>query len=283
MQLFISTTFYDSNPTDLAEILQLIHGLDVDGLELGSTHYFRKDIETVVNNSCDHRIVTHNFFPPTENPDFVINIASEDAEIRNASIAHARHCISVASRLGAEVYTVHPGFLAKPVSSIVEINKYDFDFNDERTEHKIAFALMIDALCELSNLAIKKGIKLAIETEGSLTRPGVLLMETLDEYEQLFSIIPDNIFLNMNLAHTRFAAKAHNYSMNDFIDRYRNRIILVEISHNDGVSDQHLPLTKDSYIFDYLDSLPNVPYILEFRNAEINQVQKSIALMRAHS
>jgi len=282
MQLFLSTTFYGIERTNLADILPVINKFDLDGIELGSTHKFSDNLDNIVKKGYGGRIVTHNFYPPAKNSSFVINLASENLEIRSSSIAHARHCILEAAKLGAEVYTVHPGFLANPKDSDVKSDNYDFDFSDERMDQDVAFNLMIKSITELRNIAIECGVKLAIETEGSLTKPGVLLMETLAEYDRLFSIFPEDIYLNINLSHTRFAAKAHGYSLNEFIDRYYEKIILVEVSHNDGIIDQHLPLLKSSFVFDYLNLLPDVPYILEFRNANLNQIEQSIALMRAH-
>ena len=282
MELFLSTTFYGESNTNLAEILPLLNDINIDGIELGSTHKKTEDLLDVALK-YNKRIVTHNFFPPAEDPNFIVNLASEDTNIRNLSLAHARYCIEIASRLGAEVYTVHPGFMAVPTTSNTKFGKYDFNFDNNRTMHRTAFNLMIDSLDKLRSFAIGKGVKLAIETEGSLTNQGVLLMETLSEYDKLFSIMPDNIFLNINLAHTHFASKIHGYTMHEFIDRYRDRIVLAEVSHNDGASDQHLPLVNDSYVFNYLDMLPNVPFILEFRNSKLDQIQKSIALMRSYS
>mgnify|MGYP006223427539 CR=1 FL=1 len=67
--------------------------------------------------------------------------------------------------------------------------------------------------------------------------------------------------------------------MDDFIKQYYDKIVLVEVSHNNGKIDQHLPLKADSYVFDYLPLLPNVPHILEFRNATVDQIKHSITLM----
>jgi sugar phosphate isomerase/epimerase len=282
MQLFLSTTFYGSCRSDLADVFPLIEKFDLDGIELGSTHNYSQDLVNIVKNEYNGRIVTHNFFPPSKNSSFVVNLASENIEVRENSIAHATHCIIEAAKLGAEIYTVHPGFLANPMTSDAKLGNYDFDFSDEKIDRHIAFNFMIHSITKLRKIAIKYGVKLAIETEGSLTKPGVLLMETLSEYDLLFSIFPEDIYLNINLAHSRFAAEAHDFSLREFINRFYEKIVLVEVSHNDGIIDQHSPLVKGSFVFDYFDILPDVPYILEFRNADLGEIEQSIALMRAH-
>jgi sugar phosphate isomerase/epimerase len=283
MQLFLSTTFYTSSSSDLENVLPLLNKLDIDGIELGSTHIYRLDIEDIIRKIWKKRIVTHNFFPPAEDPNFVMNIASDNDEIRNLSIAHAKHCIEVASNIGAETYTIHPGFMSMPDIRKEDNNTYDFNFGPERIKKDLALGYMIDSLSVLKDIAKDLKIKLAIETEGSLTQPGVLLMETIDDYELLFSNFSEGIFLNLNIAHTRFAAIEHGYSIDEFIRRYYKYICSVEVSHNNGRVDQHLPLEEDSYVFDYLSLLPDVPYILEFRNSSIEQIKHSIELMKNFS
>jgi sugar phosphate isomerase/epimerase len=283
MQIFLSTTFHGNTSTDIEEVLQLIEDIDIDGIELGSTHSYRSGIKNIINRGFDKRVVTHNFFPPAKNSDFVINIASDEDHIRTKSINHANYCIEFASSIGAETYTIHPGFLAKPDVLKNSNNTYDFNFTNERISKKDAFANMLESLKVLLKTSKENKIKLAIESEGSLTEPGVLLMETVEEYEQLFNIFKEDIYLNVNLAHTRFASIQHKYKVEDFIKLYSEKIILAEISHNNGKIDQHLPLTDNSFIFDYLPLLPNVPYILELRNSTIPQIKQSIQLMRKYS
>ena len=280
MQLFLSTTFHGKNSTDIDEVLRLIDGLDIDGVELGSTHIFRADIDNIINERWGKRIVTHNFFPPAINQDFVMNIASVDSDVRNKSINHAKHCIEFAANIHASTYTIHPGFITDPGVNKNNKHTYDFVFPRNRVRKETAFSIMLDSLSILIETAIENNIELAIETEGSLSEPGVLLMETIEEYDHLFSIFPEHIYLNLNLAHTRFASIEHGFEMDDFIKQYYRKVVLVELSDNDRKVDQHLPLTNNSYVFNYLPLLPNVPHILEFRNATIDQVKNSITLMR---
>ena len=283
IQLFLSTTFHGESVTDIDEVLSLMNGLDIDGIELGSTHSYRSDMISVINRNQNKNFVTHNFFPPSKNLDFVMNIASVKPGIRNKSVNHARYCIKFAADIGASVYTVHPGFVSTPSISKKSNGMYDFSFTEEGVDKKTAFTNMVQSLLILIKVANQNKIRLAIETEGSLTEPGVLLMETMEEYDDFFLKLPEGIFLNLNLAHTRFASIEYKYKMSDFIKRYYNKIILVEVSHNNDKIDQHLPLEDESYVFSYLPLLPDVPHILEFRNSNIKQIQQSIRLMRKHS
>ena len=79
MQLFVSTTFYKQTATNVAEVLRKLKDLDIDGVELGSTHIFRSDMEDVIRKEWNKRIVTHNFFPPAKDKNFVMNISSNNS------------------------------------------------------------------------------------------------------------------------------------------------------------------------------------------------------------
>lgn len=282
MQIYASTTFLGDRPTNLAEPLGLLAGLDLDGVELGSTHRWQTDLAAEIERLWSKPRLTHNYFPPAEN-DMVLNIASSDSDIRTRSIAHMKRCLAFAVDIGASLYTIHPGFLAEPKAAGNDpaARRFDFQFDTESTPYERAFSLMTDSLKELVETASTAGIRLAIETEGSLTSAGVTLMEEPAEYDRLFNAIPEGLAVNLNLAHTGLAAKGRGFDMADFIENLRPYIAAVEISHNDGHGDQHRPLEPGAPVLDWIPALPDVPLILEFRCAEIGDIQRSATILRA--
>ncbi|HEU5237846.1 MAG TPA: sugar phosphate isomerase/epimerase family protein [Pyrinomonadaceae bacterium] len=283
MQVFASTTCLGIGRTDLGEVLPRLADLPIDGVELGSTHVWRADLDQIVTRSGLSRIVTHNYFPPAPE-ELVINIASADSAIRQASIEHARKCIDFASRCGAELYTIHPGFMA-PTAVAPEARSravaFDFEFLGDTALHQDSFGLMREALRELLSYARVAGVRLAIETEGSVTRPGMLLMEKPEEYHRLYNEVGDELLLNFNLAHSSLAASVHGFNLVDFINEFSPFFAAVEISHNNGEQDEHLPLVSGSYVFDWTDLLPDVPLILEFREASIEDISASVEMLRS--
>lgn len=283
MQIFASTTSLGRGRTDLADILPAMMDLGLDGIEFGSTHVWRSDLARIIEGHRPARVLTHNYFPPAPD-DLVINLASADAEVRRASIAHARACVDFAAELGAELYTVHPGFMATTATAATRSTlgvAFDFDFVGTNVPYEQAFALMRDALGDLLDHARRAGVRLAIETEGSITRPGVLLMERPDEYRRLLSELGTGLLLNFNLAHSSLAAKLHGFGLSAFIAEFGQRFAAVEISHNDGEQDHHQALVAGSYVFRWLPLLPDVPLILEFREASARELQRSAKMLLA--
>ena len=178
---------------------------------------------------------------------------------------------------------MHGGFRAEATAAIHQRTGggFDFQFGAARAAYATAFAHMIESLENLVDEARRCDIALAVETEGSLTERDVLLLERPEEFDALFAAIPDSLAINFNLAHTCLAAKAHGFDAADFIARFAHRFTAVELSHNDGVADQHLPVESGSWVLDWIPVLPDVPMILEFREAARSDIEHSIALVRA--
>ena len=55
----------------------------------------------------------------------------------------------------------------------------------------------------------------------------------------------------------------------------------IEISHNNGLEDQHLPIKKNQWYLKMLKKihLKNALKILEFRNTNIKYIKKSIKIL----
>jgi len=282
-QVFASTTFMGPDRTRVTEAVAALGRANLDGIELGSTHLFEHEADLLnLRKMWSGRILTHNFFPPSADEAFVLNIAATDESARARSVAHCLYCIDVAAKLGAEVYTVHPGFMALPLEAASKRGDsyYDFRFDESRVPHEIAFAAMLESLGTLLAEARRANLKLAIETEGSVTKQGILLMERPDEYERLMSRL-SGIWLNFNLAHTSLSARVHGFDVGDFVTKFGRYFAAVELSHNDGHSDQHMPLQPGSYVLPWVCKLPDVPWIMEFRNATIGDIESGAALIRA--
>ncbi len=286
MRVFASTTAIGPGRTAAAEALVALDGLALDGIELGSTHRWQPDLceritEVTARDDWSATLFAHNYFPPAEH-DFVVNIAAADKTIRAGSVAHAKQCLATAKAIGAGLYTIHPGFLAEDAAPAAarRDGAFDFEFRGRRSPHPQAFARMIDSLREIITEAERLGVAVAVETEGSLAKRDVLLLERPEEFDALFEAIPHGLGMNFNLAHTALAARVHGFSVADFIARFAPRFKAVELSHNDGICDQHRPLEPDSWVLEWIPELPDVPLILEFREATRADIERSIALLR---
>ena len=64
--IYVSTTYYGAKRSDLFKVLTELNKLDIDGIEIGSTHTYKnkKDLEKLFSKPKWKNLFIHNFFPP---------------------------------------------------------------------------------------------------------------------------------------------------------------------------------------------------------------------------
>ena len=93
---------------------------------------------------------------------------------------------------------------------------------------------------------------------------------------------PNDIGINLNIGHLNLSANAFHFKRSEFIDLVQDYIIAMELSHNDGTEDQHLPLREDGWYWDLINDnrFESVYKILEFRNTKIDLILSNINLLK---
>src|ERR1700740_97117 len=81
--------------------------------EFSSGMPYRPDMEKVFLNSPFKKKFAHNYFPAPEIP-FVINLASNDKEIRKKTIEHCVRGMQLSEKAGAPFFSAHAGFCIDP-------------------------------------------------------------------------------------------------------------------------------------------------------------------------
>jgi sugar phosphate isomerase/epimerase len=278
--LYISTTFAVDH-SRVTEVLKLCHERNITNIELGSNHCFEEGLlENIIN--CDFNYLIHNYFPVPKHG-LVINIASLDEGIYHRSMQQIKDSIKFAAQIEAKLFTFHPGFLVDPVSTNTQDDNYDFifDSNDfKNINYEKSFLTLVNALSEILNFAQIHDVEIAIETEGS-RETHLAFMYHPKEYERLFKLIDSKLLgINLNLGHLHLASKELNFNKEEFIQTVEKNIVAIEMSHNNGVEDEHLPLKKDQWywklIFD--DRFNDAYKIMEYRNKTIVEIEDNIHL-----
>lgn len=281
--IFVSTTYFKKERSNLIQPLSQLKDLAIDGIEIGSTHIYdnKKNYKKIIEKIKGKKFFLHNFFPPIKNKNFVINISSKNKIIRNKSIDIIINNIDFSNDVGAELYTFHPGFLSLPSPKIdIKNSNYDFKFSDNKSKYTDAFEHMIKSLKKITSYAKTKKTRIAIETEGSVKKKDFLLMQKPSEFKKLFKMIPNNLHINLNIAHTLLASKVYGFSFLKLLKIIKKKVVAVELSCNDGLNDQHLPITSKSNNLKYVKYFKNTPIILEFRNTSLETVKNSISVLK---
>lgn len=281
MNVFASTTFadLDSKATDVVKAM-LDHG--IHGIELGSIHCYE---DNLVDRLADvpAEFLVHNYFPPPRES-FVVNLASLNDAIRDKSVAHALHCLEVCVRLGAPLYTVHPGFLSDP-DAPGSSSTYDFAFRAASAQgdrYEAAYRRFAGAMEILAAEARSFDVGVAVETQGSVSHADQVLLQRPDEVHRFLSEV-EGVGVNLNLGHLNLSARVFKFDRMEFIGSIAGRISAMEISHNDGEQDEHRPLEEGAWYWEAVcdPRLLHAPVILECRDTPIAIIQRDVRLLEA--
>jgi len=281
--LFISTTFARDN-SKVSDTLILCKKNGINNIELGSNHSYEKDYNKILKK-LNFSYLVHNYFPIPKNS-FVVNIASTKKNIRNKSVEHAYKAIKLSKKIKAKLYTIHPGFIVDPKSSSKNKKNYDFIWSQKnyKYNYSYAFDLMVSSLKKIVKFAKKNKVKIAIESEGSIKKKKFLLMQEPREYNELFKHFkPSELGVNLNIGHLNLSSKAFKFCKYNFVEKIKPYILAMELSHNNGLEDQHLPLKKNAWYWKIINDpeLNRVHKILEFRNSNVKKIDESIKLFKS--
>ena len=279
--IFVSTTFAEDN-SRISDALDICKRENICNIELGSNHIYEKNFKKIIQK-YNFRFLVHNYFPIPKKS-FVVNIASLNKKIRTISIQHVKKAINFCKVTNSKLYTVHPGFLADPINAGRAKSNYDFiwDNNNLNGNYNLAFNNMLSSLKKIVHFAKRKKIKIAIETEGSFKKKNLLLMQKPAEYKELFKYFkPNDLGINLNIGHLNLASKAFKFSKFEFVKKLKKYILAIELSHNNGIEDQHLPLKTDEWYWKIINDpdFSKVYKILEFRNTSIKNIKNTLNLL----
>ena len=167
--IFVSTTFAKDD-SKISDVLAACKKENISNVELGSNHIYEKNFKKIIQQ-YNFRFLVHNYFP-IPRKSFVVNIASLNKQIRTISIQHVKKAINFCKVTNSKLYTVHPGFLADPITASRTKNNYDFIWNNNNLNqnYNSAFNYMLSSLKKIVHFAKYKKVRVAIETEGSFKK-----------------------------------------------------------------------------------------------------------------
>lgn len=227
----------------------------IKNIELsGGTEYYDGFMDDLVElkekNSLNYLI--HNYFPPQEN-DYVVNLASCNDMVYEASIRHCKNAMGVAVELGSNKYGVHAGFLVDP--QVGEIGRPFSGYTlSDRSEALKRFA---GAIKELWEYAVDKNIKLYVENNvlseaNCATYEGenpFLLVSSVDFHE--FRKMVDFDLL-LDIAHLKVSSASLGLSFEDELGELMEYTDYVHLSDNNGLEDENRSLETDSDLWGLL-------------------------------
>lgn len=232
--------------------------------ELSGGQYAEDSLEQLIKFKSNCNFKVHNYFPPPRDP-FVINLASLNKNIYEASMMHVRTAIDYAVALNSTTYSFHAGFLLDP--KVSELGKVlgSCTINDRER----CLEIFIKRVNWLSQYAEKRGIQLLIENNVVSSanffalQQDPLLMTTPEECRYVMQRVNANVGFLLDVAHLKVSAVTLGYDpfkifslCNDWIQGYH-------LSDNNGMSDSNEPIRKDSWFW------PHIKKDLDYYTVEV--------------
>ncbi len=236
----------------------------IKAFELSAGKYTKDLEQDLMAVSEKFNIALHNYFPVPEEP-FVFNLASFNEDITSKSMKHAKKAIALAAKYGSEYYSFHAGYLLDPQVSELgqKINKKKLNNRSDGLRQ------FIKHVTELAVFAQEHGITLLIEnnviSKNNFESFGCdpLLMTRSEETRFIFSQVPENVKLLIDVAHLKVSANTLKFDPVAYLNEFSKITAAYHISDNNGLEDSNKPFTEDSWF------VPHIRKDLKYYSLEI--------------
>jgi len=263
----------------LPEILELLNKNNIVDVELSAGSY-QKNLNKIISKfGKKMNLQTHNYFPVPKKP-FVFNLASENKEVEFKSIKHATRAIKISSKLKRKIYSFHAGYLVDP-----KINELGKDMKKTKVyDRPKAIKRFVKNIIYLSRLAKKLNVTLLIEnnviTKQEVTnfKKNMVLMADPNEINYIFSKLPKNVKMLLDVAHFKVSSKSLNFPLIKSVRKINKWINGYHLSDNNGLEDSNKPFNNKSWFWPIIKKNLNY-YSIEVYNQKLSQINNQKKLV----
>jgi len=247
-------------------------------LELGSNIAYSEDNIDLLFRFKDTSVkfLIHNYFPPPRQ-NFVLNLASNDKEIRSQSMAHCREAIDLCFQLQIPFYSVHAGFAFHAASQ--HLGKAHLQINLPRIPYKKAYSNFVESIAELADYASLRGIKLAVENNVVTVfnledgANNVLLLADAKEARIFYKDVSSkNLFYLIDLGHLKISSFSLGFGRYDYLEEVIPYTIAFHVNDNNSEIDQHEGFDESVWFRDIVANNPDKTFIIEVSDVEIAEI-----------
>lgn len=223
-------------------------------IELSGGIFDPNQIDPLKKISSEINLQLHNYFPPPQDP-FVLNLASQNDNIRLRSIALAERALLLSSEIGANSYAIHAGFLIDPRVSELGRTAEIRVLSDRNT----AIETFINSINYLATIAERLNLILLIENNVVSKRnanqfsQNPFLMADPSECKKIMSRLPCNVNLLIDVAHLKVSAKSLNFKPENMFSDCMDWIYGYHLSDNNGEEDANEVVTKTSWFWPFIN------------------------------
>ena len=267
---------------NLEPILERAHALGIRQLEVSSDVAHHPDPLGVLQRWAAHfDFLVHNYFPAPARP-FVLNLASVDPTLIEASRRHCIRAMGIAAALGAPFYSVHAGFAANPSVKHLGASWSELAI----VPRARAVEVFRHSLDLLLSEAERLGLRLLIENNVVVRRNApdgrnaMLLCAEPDEMIALAEAYRGAPFAYLiDVGHLAVSAHSLGFSAQAALEAILPWVEALHLSDNDGLVDDNRPFGPDAWFIPWLDRLPDAIRVIEAYNLSLDDMRRCYAAL----
>ncbi len=252
-------------------------------IEFSSGLPYKMDMSDIFKNAPITKYL-HNYFPAPEIP-FVLNLASENNEILNASVTHCKNGLRLAHNAKIPFFSAHAGFCIDPKPQELG-KKLQQPNNFNRSKHWHIFISAVTEICQFANtlnvkFLIENNVLASFNLSGEGKNP-LFCCDALELVKMLENVNHSSLGLLLDTAHLLVSANTLKFDLKPAVEKLAPFIYCIHHSENDGIRDTNEPLTKNYWFHQHLPKFPNCLHVLEIRNVKPAEIPSQISLLNLH-
>lgn len=257
MRIYLSTlNFMTREQRKISDIVPIMLDAGITNIEISSGHPYEAGLEERMIDWCSEaKILFHNYAPPSEN-NILLNLSSRIPSVREMTSDFIKERILLCKKLGIDYYSFHAGFCVE-----YEFGKKNYSNIMQRRD---ALDVYIKEFRDIADFSKRNGIHIGVENHVS--RPDTqqfLFLDDIDDFAYFFNHLDSNhIHLHLDVGHLNVSSNTRSFSKQEFMKKFSDKIIAVHVHDNDGLSDDHNPITNDSWFLPKLQELNNLKHII---------------------
>ena len=279
MDIYVSTLCFSGMP--ISEILDTADRNNFN-LEFSSGLPYDSHNIKYFNNFKNNFKLLHNYFPAPKVP-FVINLASENKEVRELSLNHCLNNIELSAKNNINFYSAHAGFCLDPepnkLGKFIQVEK-----KFQRSQH---IDIFLESLNKILTFAESLNVNFYIENnviskKNFIDNKNVnsFLCCDAEEINYVFKEInKTNFGLLLDTAHLKVSSSTLKLDKVNEVEKILDKIKVIHHSDNDGKDDSNEPIDHEYWFLKFKKFYSLWDHVIEVKNIDIDTINKQIEIV----